>query len=91
MGDFNFPQIDWHSWNTPCKNPEENGNLIIEAVRDSYLHQHINKPTRARRNHTSHILDLVFTNEEGMVSGVEHHSPIGKVIIHPSTLTSTAT
>ena len=51
---------------------------FIECIRDSFLFQHANKPTRARIDHEPHILDLVLTYEEGMLSNIEHLSPLGK-------------
>ena len=36
------------------------------------------EPTRGRINQNPHILDLLLTNEEGMVSDVEYLSPLGK-------------
>ncbi len=48
------------------------------GYKDCFLYQHILKPTRARGDATPHILDLVLTNEEGMVSTVEYSSLIGK-------------
>jgi len=38
----------------------------------------VNKPTRWRGTDTPHVLDLVFTNEENMVSEMEYLSPLGK-------------
>ena len=38
----------------------------------------MNKPTRWRGTDTPHVLDLVFTNEENMVSEMEYLSPLGK-------------
>ena len=78
MGDFNYPQINWESWDTTSQNPQEASYKFIEAVRDAYLFQHVKKPTRARRMDAPHILDLIMTNEEGMVSDLEYWSPLGK-------------
>jgi hypothetical protein len=43
-----------------------------------FLIPHVNKPTRWRGTDTPHVLDLVFTNEENMVSELEYLSPLGK-------------
>ena len=51
---------------------------FVEAIRDSYLFQHITEPTRGRGSTEPHILDLVFMNEEGMVENINHQSPLGK-------------
>jgi endonuclease/exonuclease/phosphatase family metal-dependent hydrolase len=78
MGDFNWPNIDWETWRSNSESPDDPNNLFIETVRDSYLYQHINKPTRGRNSQQPHVLDLLFTNEEGMVSDIEYLSPLGK-------------
>ena len=75
MGDFNFEKINWDTWSTPS-NESGIDFKFIECIRDSFLFQHVNKPTRARIDHEPHILDLVLTNEEGMISNIEHLSPL---------------
>ena len=50
----------------------------VETIRDSYLFQHITEPTRGRGSTEPYILDLVFTNEEGMVENINHQSPLRK-------------
>ena len=77
-GDFNFRNIDWAVWESTSSNPQELDNRFIEIVRDSYLYQHITTPTRCRADDTPSCLDLVFTNEEGMISDAEISSPLGK-------------
>ena len=42
------------------------------------LFQHVTLPTRARISIRSNILDLVTTNERGMVDSILHESPLGK-------------
>lgn len=76
-GDFNYPRINWDNWSTDSDVLGDEF-LFIEALRDIHLYQHITSPTRARGSDTPQILDLVLTNEEGMVEEVEHKSPIGK-------------
>ena len=78
MGDFNYPDIDWENWMTASQNLENNENKFIEALRDAFLHQHIIEPTRGRATCTPHVLDLILTNEEGMVSDTTQDSPLGK-------------
>jgi len=41
-----------------------------------YLFQHVQEPTR-HRNSNSSLLDLVFTNEEGMISDIKHLPGLG--------------
>ena len=77
-GDFNFPKIDWRNWNTTTNNDEDQESMFIEAVRDGYLHQHIHQHTRIRGDDDPSLIDLLFTNEEGMIDEVEIQSPLGK-------------
>ena len=66
MGDFNFKKINWNTWST--SSPETHIDFkFIEKVRDCYLYQHVNKPTRARIDHEPHVLDLLLSNEDGMI------------------------
>jgi len=43
-GDYNFPDIDWCAWNTR----EEFSNDFLECIRDNFLNQVIDQPTRHR-------------------------------------------
>ena len=78
LGDFNLPNIDWSTWSAPSDNINEHHNMFIECLRDNYLFQHVERPTRGRVNQKSNILDLILTNEEGMIEDLEHWSPLGK-------------
>ena len=78
MGDFNYKERNWATWTTSATDENSPCNRFIEAVRDSFIYQHVNKPTRARGEDTPNILDLIFTNEEGMVTDLEYQSPVGK-------------
>lgn len=66
MGDFNLPKIDWLTWTTPRENMNEHHNLFIECIRDNYLYQHINMPTRGhiQQQPNIYILDLILSHEE---------------------------
>ena len=75
MGDFNYPNIDWELGRCSTTPPER---LFMETVNDSFLHQHVNSPTRARQNHCPSVLDLIFTNEFGMLSDLSVLAPLGK-------------
>ena len=77
MGDFNYPAIDWKSCTT-SKNIESKEFQFIETLRDIYMYQHITEPTRGRGTDEPSTLDLIMTNEIGMIPGVEISSPIGK-------------
>jgi hypothetical protein len=76
-GDFNHPEIDWLDVCTPkdCNHPAAK---FVEAVRDSFLVQHVQKPTHVRGDQTPNVLDLIFTSEEAMVGEIRHEAPLGK-------------
>jgi hypothetical protein len=63
VGDFNHPEIDWAHESSP-RDENHPSSLFMESVRDSFLYQHITKPTHFRSNQTPNNLDLVFTSEE---------------------------
>ena len=78
MGDFNYRNINWETKNTNRGNENSEDYKFIETMRDSFLTQHIIKPTRARGTNKPSTLDLVMTNEEGMIQEIEYLSPLGK-------------
>lgn len=77
VGDFNFKNINWESCSTLLNETSKEA-LFLEALKDSYLHQHVLEPTRARGNDDPSILDLVLTNEEMHISDLQYHAPLGK-------------
>ena len=77
VSDFNYKEIKWESWTTRSgESSEPRG--FVEAIRDSFLFQHVSKPTRKRGSDEPSILDLILTNEELQISSLEHTSPLGK-------------
>ena len=65
-GDFNVPDIDWEDKFSPA--PENHcSHHLIQAINDCFLVQHVTQPTRYRQGESSNILDLILTNEEGMI------------------------
>ena len=68
-GNFNLPQIDWEIGlsTAPDTHPSHS---FIETTQSCYLHQHVRHPTRFRVGETPNTLDLIFTNEEGMVKNL---------------------
>ena len=77
VGDFNFREINWKSFTTHC-GEESAESKFIEAVRDSFLFQHVSEVTRSRGNDSPSLIDLIFTDEELQVSGIQYHPPLGK-------------
>lgn len=70
-GDFNLPEIDWNSEvsSAPESHPSHD---FIDIVQSCFFFQHIREPTRYRHGENPNVLDLVFTNEEGMIRNLEH-------------------
>ena len=69
MGDFNFPDICWE-YNTTQK---KQSRRFQECMEDNILLQLVRKPTRG-----GGLLDLFFTNREGVVGDVEVSSCPGQ-------------
>ena len=76
VGDFNLSDIDWDSGLSVAP-ANHVSHSFLEATRNSFLFQHVDAPTRFRQGNTPHILDLVFTNEEGMISNLTSHPGLG--------------
>ena len=77
MGDFNLKEINWEDMSTSVGETHL-ANLFVECVRDSYFIQHITEPTRIRAGQEPSVLDLIFTNEDDMVSEINLLPSIGK-------------
>ena len=77
MGDFNYKRVKWATCSTTeSENSDEA--QFLETIKDSFLHQQVEKPTRQRGNDEPSLLDLVLTNEDMQVSNLCHLSPLGK-------------
>ncbi|KAK3101128.1 hypothetical protein FSP39_001163, partial [Pinctada imbricata] len=72
-GDFNFPDINWTTWNSRDKQSID----FIESLRDGFLEQMIDKPTRFRINQTPSLLDLILVNDSNAIQSIDYLSPIG--------------
>ena len=68
-GDFNYRDINWTTWSTP-NSENSDDSKFIEAIRDAFLHQHVENTTRRRGNDDPSLLDVVLTNEDMQVSGI---------------------
>ena len=77
VGDFNLPQIDWK--NNICRAPESHfSHQFFSTVQDTFLFQHVSEPTRFREGVRPSLLDLILTNEEGMVTSLNYFPGLGK-------------
>ena len=77
FGDMNFPNIDWVNITTD-RGPGDIKYEFLETIRDCFLHQNITEPTRGRGDAKPSTIDLLFSNEEGMVTDVNIEPPLGK-------------
>jgi len=75
MGDFNFPGINWQTQTSEGSAQEQ---FYLSSFREWYLWQHMDNSTHFRAQQAANILDLVMTNEEGMVQNLNYCEPIGK-------------
>ena len=58
--------------------PESEAAKFLETTEELFLFQHVSEVTRCRGDDIPSLLDVVLTNEEEMVSNVEHLAPLGK-------------
>lgn len=74
IGDFNFKEIDCEN-NSTNVGPNNMATKFIEMVRDTFISAcYIKMKQDSRGNNQPIPLDLIFTNEEGMihVDAIEH-------------------
>ncbi|XP_066914556.1 uncharacterized protein [Clytia hemisphaerica] len=84
IGDFNYPTINWENWIT-SHNEESKEEQFLDALRDSFLHQHVDEPTRCRGSDDPSTIDLIFTDEkESILQCVFTNEPEGEVPDFPS-------
>ena len=76
-GDLNHPSLNWRE-NTSPPDGNHPSTIFMEAVQESFLTQHVTEPTHHRGNNTPNTLDLIFTNEEGMIEKLKYLALIGK-------------
>ena len=77
IGDVNYKDIDWH--HNLCVSSATCGDfLFLEAVRDAYLTQHIEVPTRGRGSDRPTTLDLLITNDDALVDDLIVGAPVSK-------------
>lgn len=77
IGDFNLPTINWENWTTP-HGEDSKEERFLDAIRDSFLYQHIDEPTRCRGTDDPSTIDLIFTCEQNQVQNLQYLSPLGK-------------
>ena len=50
---------------------------FIKAIRDTYYHQHVHKPTRYRHGQQPTLDDLIFTTEENTITNLNSGPHLG--------------
>ena len=77
VGDFNYPNINWNLL-TNIGNDQDKEYYFIETIKDCFLVQHVDRPTRARGTNQPSLLDLVLTDGSCPEPNVDYSSPLGK-------------
>ena len=79
LGDFNVPHIDWVYWDIQFS-PAPDGHcshILLEAIADCFLYQHVRQPTRYRVGESQNTLDLILSNEEGLIHSLSYLPGVG--------------
>ena len=69
-------EIDWETDNVI--NEQDHLVNFLNDFQSCFLYQHVRKSSQYRLGETPNLLDLVITNEEGMIPLIEHHPGLGK-------------
>ena len=77
MGDFNYPEIDWHT-QTSSKHEPHDSVTFLDGMQDAFLFQHVSSPTHYRAEQNPTLIDLIFSKDESDILEVTHRAPIGK-------------
>ena len=75
-GDVNFPQIDWVSGFSHAPDGHHT-HLFTDCLNECGLTQHVTTETRFRDGVRPSSLDIILSNEEGLVKNIVYHPPIG--------------
>ena len=76
MGDYNLKEINWVEHYT-AGSKTSLPHLFYENIKDCFLYQHVDKPTRFKGEQQESVLDLVFTKEEHDIKNIEIYQPLG--------------
>ena len=77
MGDFNVKEIDWTE-DEVIGSENSFPFRFNECIKDCFLYQHVQIPTRYKGTQPESLLDLVFTKEEQDVKNIQLADPLGK-------------
>lgn len=76
VGDFNYPNVNWDT----CTSTDREGSecdQFLESLKDCFLVQHVEEPTRYRGTQRPSLLDLVLTAEENVIRDMRILAPLG--------------
>ena len=76
VGDFNFGGLNWELLQSN-ESSDHSSSTFMEKTKDLFLYQHVEETTRHRMGQSPSRLDLLFTNEVGMINDLEYLPPIG--------------
>ena len=65
--DFNYSDNNWDSWCTE----KDSSELFLRCIKDCFWFQYAHDFTRYTLNQQPSVLDLIITNEDDMVLGLE--------------------
>jgi endonuclease/exonuclease/phosphatase family metal-dependent hydrolase len=74
LGDFNFPDIDWSTWNAASTQSTK----LIDTLQDNFMYQHVAQPTRYRHGQSPTLDDLILSDKEELIEGVTYADALGK-------------
>jgi len=81
VGDFNYNDINWGSSTVYASSSDTHSSEeFLEVLSTFSLYQHVFKPTLYKSGVLPSLLELVITNEEGMVSNLTYLPPLGRFI-----------
>lgn len=75
-GDVNMPQVEWATSFSSAPDGHYTHSLI-EGIQECGLTQHVTRATRYRVGERPSTLDIILTNEEGLIQNLTYLPPIG--------------
>jgi hypothetical protein len=76
IGDFNYREINWNDQSCNAANGRASHDFL-NCVQDCFLYQHATEAIHFCGTQRANVLDLVFINEEAMISDLHYCEPIG--------------
>ena len=75
-GDVNISQVDWTTGYSSAPDGHHS-HVLIEGIQECGLTQHVTRDTRYRQGEIPSTLDVILTNEEGLLQNLAYLPPIG--------------